>query len=542
VSQRAFDRCPAIDSNELACTDLWGIAVIVLMLGSLSAFAAENPATTAGTCPPNQREEVSLDEGVAVRAPAGFDAMGLYDTATHHMLKPLLLDNNTWNFTWDDLNLTSSIKYGEKEKVRLGWTKRDEGENSPVCVQPFRVQAYPAVMDVVCDEPTCRAGLGDQMSIQVRDLDSWIKKLRVVQGGQTPQTVGDLVPFFDGTPIPGIHPENPGAQPDEFTSDFRPYHTLRYTLERNESNRKVWTRFLRGLKWDGTLLDVSVGFEGGDKLPSWVQKDTPPRSDPNYSYYKKFELVVLPHGSTVLAAVLFFTALFVFFWLVRATEILQDANAPLRPDGQPPYSLARVQMAVWFFLVVAAWFLLFLVTKDIDTLNGSVLVLIGISAATAVGSAIMDAGTTIDAAGRVRNVPADPKGLGQRVSELRDKLESTRRRPTAGNAEEEAKRAELERLAAELSLTESQQTFFHRRPWLRVIYDLLGDDGHISFHRFQIAVWTLVLAFVFVTQLLSELTMPEFSANVLGLMGISSGAYLGFKLPAASAAGVQAKS
>jgi hypothetical protein len=77
--------------------------------------------------------------------------------------------------------------------------------------------------------------------------------------------------------------------------------------------------------------------------------------------------------------------------------------------------------------------------------------------------------------------------------------------------------------------------------WLRATYDLLGDEGHISFHRFQIAVWTLVLGVVFVMKLLSELAMPEFSATVLGLMGISSGTYLGFKLPATSVTGAQAK-
>ena len=167
--------------------------------------------------------------------------------------------------------------------------------------------------------------------------------------------------------------------------------------------------------------------------------------------------------------------------------------------------------------------------------------LLGISAGTAVGSTIMDAGTTIDAAERIRNVPTDPNGLGQRVNELRESLAIAKTRVTASEAEQEARRAEVKQIAAELALAESQQIFFCRRPWLRMTYDLLGDEGHISFHRFQIAVWTLVLAFVFVIRLLSELAMPEFSATVLGLMGISSGTYLGFKLPAASAAGAQAQ-
>src|SRR4029450_7352532 len=65
--------------------------------------------------------------------------------------------------------------------------------------------------------------------------------------------------------------------------------------------------------------------------------------------------------------------------------------APRRPDGQRPYSLARGQMAFWFFLVIASYFFLWIVTGDMNTLNSSVLALIGISAGTALGSAFVDA-------------------------------------------------------------------------------------------------------------------------------------------------------
>ena len=534
---------PQFNQRGLASpANVWSVATVVLMLGPWSTFGADDPPATVGTCPPNQLQKILLTEGLSVSAPSGFDALAFYDTATGKSIRDLfpLLKNNTWIINDDDLTFPNTPY---KDKISLAWTQRAGGEKSPLCLQPIEVPANTVVTAVTCgtDQTSCSAGLGGQIWIRVQDLDSWTKDHAVVQGRPTPQTVGDLVPFFDGVPVRGIHPENPGAQPDGLAYNFRSYHTLRFTLERNESNRGVWNRFLRGLKWDGRKLDVSVGFEGGDSMPSWVQKDRPSSSDPNYRQFKTFTLVVLPHFSTVVAALLFSVALLAFFWLVKATEILQDVSAPLRPYGQSPYSLARVQMAFWFFLVVAAWFLLFLVTKDIDTLTGSVLVLMGISAGTAVGSAIMDAGTTIDAAERIRNVPADPDGVGQRVRELRDKVASTRTRVAASDAERDATREELRRYAAELALAESQQTFFRRRSWLRVTYDLLGDEGHISFHRFQVAVWTLVLGLVFVVRVLSELAMPEFSATVLGLMGISSGTYLGFKLNAASAAGAEGK-
>ena len=61
--------------------------------------------------------------------------------------------------------------------------------------------------------------------------------------------------------------------------------------------------------------------------------------------------------------------------------------------------------------------------------------------------------------------------------------------------------------------------------------DLLSDENGISFHRLQMAIWTLVLVVVFIRAVYSDILMPDFDATLLGLMGISSGTHLGFKLP-----------
>jgi hypothetical protein len=64
--------------------------------------------------------------------------------------------------------------------------------------------------------------------------------------------------------------------------------------------------------------------------------------------------------------------------------------------------------------------------------------------------------------------------------------------------------------------------------------DLVTDDrGVIALDRLQIVVWTIILGGVFLTSVIWELTMPEFNATLLALMGISSGTYIGFKLPQA---------
>ena len=63
--------------------------------------------------------------------------------------------------------------------------------------------------------------------------------------------------------------------------------------------------------------------------------------------------------------------------------------------------------------------------------------------------------------------------------------------------------------------------------------DLLSDQNGVSFHRFQIVVWTGVLSVIFIYTVYDSLAMPDFDAKLLGLMGISSGTYLGFKFPEA---------
>ena len=59
----------------------------------------------------------------------------------------------------------------------------------------------------------------------------------------------------------------------------------------------------------------------------------------------------------------------------------------------------------------------------------------------------------------------------------------------------------------------------------------MKDGEGLSFHRFQIAVWTVVLGLVFIKSAFLDLVMPEFDTTLLGLMGISSGTYIGFKFP-----------
>jgi hypothetical protein len=61
--------------------------------------------------------------------------------------------------------------------------------------------------------------------------------------------------------------------------------------------------------------------------------------------------------------------------------------------------------------------------------------------------------------------------------------------------------------------------------------DVLTDGATIGLHRFQMLVWTVVVFFVFWGAVWNRLALPEFDNTLLALMGISAGAYLGFKFP-----------
>jgi hypothetical protein len=214
----------------------------------------------------------------------------------------------------------------------------------------------------------------------------------------------------------------------------------------------------------------------------------------------------------------------------------------MRPDGKRLFSLARLQMAFWLFLVTSAYFLLFLMIDDIDTITSSVLVLMGISAGTALGAAVVDSGQNREKDPRQNLADVDlskmPReirvALQERLSRYLAQQQSLRDAAVAGDAAAQPGAGEkVTALGAEIDRIKRQLWFFGLRRWQVVMYDLLGDDGSIGFHRFQIFVWTIVLGIIFVARVYQNLAMPEFSSTLLEPMGISAGTYVGFKLPEA---------
>ncbi len=369
------------------------------------------------------------------------------------------------------------------------------------------------------------AALGGTVQLTVEFLDKWIRKQPKGNGGG--RSEWDLVPFLNGMALAGIHPEMINISAPIDGRDFIETQ-LRFKLRRTPDCKDAWASLLNrpALR---RPVEVSVGFaDSNSPMVTKVSKED-------------FCLVIISKLYLIIGALVIVSALVACLYMARRTNLLRDVGAPPRPDGLAPFSLARCQMAFWFFLVIASYFLLWMILGDKDTITESVLGLIGISAATALGSAFLDAGKRGDAAApcMVRRI-AEPGERAAEIRSLKDRLEkldaaiAAREQAIAAggagaNVADLQKQQEADR--ASRDLLDERLRYFLMSPAARVMRDLLSDAGSISFHRFQIAVWTIVLGIIFCTDVYNQLAMPQFSGTLLGLMGISSGTYLGFKVP-----------
>ncbi len=405
------------------------------------------------------------------------------------------------------------------------------------------------------DQRACIAERGNEIWFDITNLPAWLAEVRGKENrgvaGTAPATPltrdeifrlsRELVPYFNDIPLTGVHPVSIREHWYQDESGARHHmHYLCFALARDpavKSSRVAWARLLKEPRFQ-RQMDATVGFENGEVLRTYVLREEP---EPE----RQFILRLLPLRRLVWGLAILLGSLALFWTLARSTDLIRDPDSPLRPDGRRPYSLARSQMAFWFFLVIGSYFILWVLTGDLDTLNTSALALVGISATTALGAVFVGAPKSNGQPLRSNRPPVDlaqPRAaivaqLTARLAEARAALTRLQTARGAINQTDEKHLAinarELRDAGEDVEALQAQLGYFQRPAWKGVLHDLLAENNLISFHRFQIFVWTLVLGLMFVSNVYNELAMPEFSATLLGLLGISAGTYLGFKLPAA---------
>lgn len=297
--------------------------------------------------------------------------------------------------------------------------------------------------------------LRDEIAVHIAGLEKLLLREKCSTTG------GKIVLFIDGRPVPSATPYPPVDPANE---------TLRFMLDRRDASsdakaREVWTHLLGRPSFDEHEVSVSVG----------LLNEYPVRSE------QTVMLQTIPIGWFWTWTTLLVLLAFTFVALAMRSDLLRDLGPQPGAAARKPYSLAKMQAAWWFFLILASYLFIGLVIGDYGaTITGTVLSLMGISAATAIGSATIDVSRT--AAGAIA---------------------------VAGGA------------APPVAATKGHW-------WL----DILSDQNGVNFHRFQMASWTLVLGVIFIHEVYTGLTMPVFDSALLGLLGISAGTYLGLKTTA----------
>lgn len=300
-----------------------------------------------------------------------------------------------------------------------------------------------------------------------------------------------LTLFLQGERFDKVHPV--AAQREAGTIDFK--------IPGIGGSRPAWKEILKNPPLDGLRrVDVSAGFDKAE-VPF---PPADPASIPSLTLRLFDGTMLIVFGAAILAVVAFFV------WLATKSDIIRDDTLPpLGRRQRKPFSFAKTQAALWFLVIFCSFVFIALVTGDIQgVLNPQALILLGIGAGTTLAAAMVDASKS------------------ETVSEQRTSIQASMDRLVEEIKSEPDGKAKPEQ---EAKLSEMRDAV---RPASRNLFlDIVTDKNGITLYRLQALLWTLVLMVIFVAKVFSDLTFPEFDPALLGLMGISSGVYLGFKIP-----------
>jgi hypothetical protein len=281
-----------------------------------------------------------------------------------------------------------------------------------------------------------QAGLGDYIKVEVTNMDVLLRTSK--------EKNQKIVLFFNEISMHGIY------------ADFISSHdnSLIFQLNRDTLSMKCWNIFYRGpISEYKKQVRVSVGFENDGAIESAVNN---------------FSLVLVKRNLLIIVILGMIVLFILFIILVKKTGIIRDDDSVMGHEA--PYSLSRTQLAFWTFIIVFSFLFIYIITGEIPPINGSTLILLTTSMATAASAKVIDSSKN-----------------------------------------------------PEMTLhTEASEGF---------LKDIISDNNSVSIHRFQMLVWTFILGVIFLRGVVKSLSIPQFDDSMLILMGISSGTYLGLKIP-----------
>jgi hypothetical protein len=331
-----------------------------------------------------------------------------------------------------------------------------------------------------------------------------------------------IVPYMNGLALRGNYPEELDTSKNQ----------LSFHLQILPENKHTWVDLLGAPSGIRRPVTFSVGLENQSPFDSVYDLSNP------------VELTVISPWYGVIAVIVVAVTLIVFTWLARKTSIIREPGPKPLGAKLRPYSLGRAQMAFWFLLIFSAYVVVWLITGALDTITASLLALMGISAGTGLSEALIDSGKDTASQVQLQDLAAEKRILEQDISQVQAQVSQIEGKPTLspedlGNRESLSNRLLNQRVRIS-QINQKVQALgpaAESEVSIGFLRDILSDGSGVSFHRFQILAWTIVLGIMFLSSVYNGLTMPEFSASLLGLMGLSSGTYIGFKFPEQRSAG-----
>jgi hypothetical protein len=172
-----------------------------------------------------------------------------------------------------------------------------------------------------------------------------------------------LVPYLNGRALTGLYPVAVNLRTGK----------LQFHLRMTPESRASWNNVLSPPTF-ARPVRFSVGLELQDPFETLLTLEQNPAT-----------LTVIEFGWALLALGIGASFAFCFFWLAITTPILMERASSRGDVTVLRYSLAKVQLAVWFFIVFGAFITIWLATGNYDTINSSIVATLGISAGTAIG-------------------------------------------------------------------------------------------------------------------------------------------------------------
>lgn len=348
-------------------------------------------------------------------------------------------------------------------------------------------------------------GLGRHIEMTVQNLDKLLAEGRV--------SPDSFVLFVDGRPLRDVPARLVGPTGTVLSAE------LKYTTASSEAWLAAFEPIQKGLRIRGNVR-VGVGYPSGREAP-WAAAPVTLQFEP----YSQFRFIL------TLAAIL--ATLGLLLWLTFRHQLLRDASAPSElPLGRRPFSLARAQAAAWFFAVFASFLYVRLVTRQFENvLNPQALLLLGLSIATQAASRAVDTSRRDSTQNTLDELRPQQAELDTQVQAM---TTATRSLPATTDPA-----AKLALAATHASRTQELGSVSRRIAQAEAVLrgsrsenfllDLVSDGAGVSLHRVQMVAWTVVLIGIYLTEVYSTLVLPTLSATLVGLMGLSSVAYVSLK-------------